>query len=381
MKKNLAISIPVFLAFVVMGFVDFVGVSVAYAGKELNLDKVTEQLIPFFTFIWFAILALPAGNWQSTYSKRLVLLSGVILTLIGCLLNFSVYTYVSVLIGFIFIGAGNTLIQVSCGPMLTEVYNPDKFSSGMSFGFFLKSLTALLGPVLAYFLAKTFGNWRYTFLIYVVFAAFTAILLYTNKVKENKPQHLPSFKTYLTLLKNPFFFIMFLGIVSIVGIDVGLITSLSGYFEDIYSLSAEDSSLVLSIYFISMMAGRFLGSILLRHFNTIQFLLYSSVLTLGFFLLFIFTKNLYLAYALIGLFGLTAANFFALVYAIAINKMPEHTNQISGLMIMGISGAAFAPLAMGTLNKLYGAQLSFGVVLAFIAFIIFSAVYAKFQRE
>jgi hypothetical protein len=56
--------------------------------------------------------------------------------------------------------------------------------------------------------------------------------------------------------------------------------------------------------------------------------------------------------------GLGFANIFPLVFAIAVKAMPEHTNELSGLMATAIlGGACLPPLMLGGRSQLRATQL------------------------
>ena len=46
---------PVFLTFIIMGFVDIVGVSTGYVQKDFDLSDSMAQFIPSMVFIWFFV--------------------------------------------------------------------------------------------------------------------------------------------------------------------------------------------------------------------------------------------------------------------------------------------------------------------------------------
>jgi fucose permease len=54
-----------------------------------------------------------------------------------------------------------------------------------------------------------------------------------------------------------------------------------------------------------------------------------------------------LAYGGIVLVGLGFANIFPLIFSITVDKMPERSNELSGLMISAILGGALIPPVMG----------------------------------
>jgi fucose permease len=69
------------------------------------------------------------------------------------------------------------------------------------------------------------------------------------------------------------------------------------------------------------------------------------------------------------LVGLGFANIFPLVFSMAVESMPEHTNELSGLMVTAIVGGAFVPPLTGFVADHSTVQLSFLVPLAAILYI------------
>ena len=62
----------------------------------------------------------------------------------------------------------------------------------------------------------------------------------------------------------------------------------------------------------------------------------------------------WLLYTGIALVGYGNSNIFSICFAQALNHDPEHKNEISGLMIMGLFGGTIFPLAMGYMSDCMG---------------------------
>jgi fucose permease len=72
--------------------------------------------------------------------------------------------------------------------------------------------------------------------------------------------------------------------------------------------------------------------------------------------------------------GLGFANIFPLVFSITVESMPEHTNELSGLMVTAIVGGAILPPLMGLVADHSTVQFSFVVPLAAILYITGTAL-------
>ena len=70
-KTNLYITLPVLMAFIIMGFVDLTGVITAYVQKDFQLSNDIAQLIPMMVFIWFFLLSVPTELFRIKLAKRI----------------------------------------------------------------------------------------------------------------------------------------------------------------------------------------------------------------------------------------------------------------------------------------------------------------------
>ena len=211
-KVNFRVMLPVLLSYIVMGFVDIVGVSTGFAKRDFDLSPEMAQLLPSMVFIWFFILSIPIGVVQHNIGKRKVLLFGILFTSLGMFLPFLQYSYPVLLVCFVFLGIGNTIIQVSSNPLLQDVVLKEKFSSYMSLSQFIKAISSLLGPVIVTFFVAQYDDWKLVFLVYGFTSVFVGLWLFITPVKETSSTFKATFRSTLSLLKEPFIASMVLAI-------------------------------------------------------------------------------------------------------------------------------------------------------------------------
>ena len=117
------------MAYIVMGFVDIVGVSTGYIKKDFELADKVAQFIPSMALVWFFFLSVPTGLLLEKYGKRIVLNFGMLVTGLGMLIPFLHYSFPVMLVAFIFLGIGNTIVQVSANPLLHDVVPAEKYTN------------------------------------------------------------------------------------------------------------------------------------------------------------------------------------------------------------------------------------------------------------
>jgi fucose permease len=383
-KVNMKQILPVFMSFIVMGFVDIVGVSVGYAQEDFQLTDSVAQLIPSMAFVWFFLLSVPTGILLDRFGKKRILNLGMGITGLGMALPMitylseSLYSFPLMLAAFILLGIGNTIVQVSANPLLHDVSPAVRFSSFMSLSQFIKAIVSLLGPIIATAMATAFGDWKLVFLVYAITSFLAVFWLYVTRIEETRTDKKPAtFSSCFRLLGNPLVLMMVLGIFLVVGSDVGMNSNIANYLQKNFDIGLKQASRGISIYFAALMISRFLGAVLLNFVKPKPFLILTTLLAIISLVGMILSPNALTGQIFIFLVGLGSGNLFPLIFSITVNKMPERVNEISGLMIMAVSGGAIIPPLMGLVSQHFGGTASIFVVVGCMVYILFAGLYAR----
>jgi MFS transporter, FHS family, L-fucose permease len=352
MKKQL----PVFLGFFVMGFVDVVGISTNYAKQDLHLKDSIANLLPLMVFMWFALFSVPTGVLMNRIGRRWTVLLGMGITLVALLIPLAAYHFDVLLIAFALVGIGNTILQVALNPLLTNVVAPQRLTSALTGGQLAKAVASFLGPVVAAAASAWFGNWKLIFFAFAAVTAFGAVWLGATSIREEKTVETrsSSWMDCLRLLKDPFIIKLVLGVVAIVGLDVGLNTTLPKFLMVRCHLPLEKAGLGTSLYFIARTAGSLAGIILLTKIKGRKFLVLSAITGALALTGLLFASPLWLLLIFIFILGLAVANVFPIIFGAALQRSPAQQNEVSGLLIMGVSGGAILLPMMGFISDARG---------------------------
>ena len=368
-KKGLTPVIAVFFGFFIMGFVDIVGIATNYVKIDFNLSNSLANTLPMIVFLWFAIFSIPAGILMGKIGRKNTVLFSLAITSVAMVIPFLVYNFTFVLVAFALLGISNTILQVSLNPLVASMFNQDRTASVLSTGQFVKSISSLLGPIIVGFSSVYFANWRATFILFAVISLISVLLLGFSKITQDvKINQQATFKSALSLLKLRYILFSFLGIILIVGLDVGINTTAPQLLMSKAGLEISRAGLGSSVYFIAKTLGTFLGAFMLLRTNPIKFLKISLVIAILSFAPLMMSTNLWVMLAAIFAIGLTCANVFSIIFSLALNKMPERSNEISALMIMGVSGGAIILPIQGVVNDAMGLLASLAVLLICLLF-------------
>lgn len=375
-KINISRISPVLMAFFVMSFVDLVGVGVDRVSKDMNLSATVAQLIPSAAFLWFFVLSVPVGVMQSRLGKKNMLNIGMGVTALGLLVPFLFYTFPMVLTGFALLGIGNTIVQVSANPLLVDVVPGNRASSFLSFSQFVKAVGSMIGAPLAAFFAARFGDWKILFLVFGVVSILAVLWLGTARIEETVTKgSKATFASSFRLLGNSFVLLMVLSIFLVVGVDVGFNSNSGQFLIKRFGIDQTAAESGRSIYFLGRMLGTFAGAILLTRISSGRFFMWTSVLGIICLTAIVLVKSAALAWVLVFLIGLAVANIWPLVFSIVIGRHPDKSNEISGLVMMAISGGAVIPLLVGWVSDISNIALGMTILIACMVYLWAVSVY------
>jgi fucose permease len=83
-----------------------------------------------------------------------------------------------------------------------------------------------------------------------------------------------------------------------------------------------------------------------------------------------------MAWGLVFLIGLAVANIFPLVFSITVERYPARTNEISGLMMMAISGGAVIPILIGWISDLSNVVYGMSILIVCMLYLFSVSIYS-----
>jgi len=363
-KNNFLKSTPIFLAFLVMGFGDVSGPLTSQLQTDFSLNNFQAGLVTFMAFIMFGLLSIPMGLYQDRKGRKHVLMLGLLAALMGMILPIlgNYESFILILGGLLFLGTGATLLQVAGNPIMRDVSPEGKYSRNLSFGQFVKAIGSLSGSLIPIMAARYWGlDWKLLFPIYGGVMLVVIVILFITKIEEQAVSEKPAtLKSCFGLLKNPYVLLMVIGIFLYVGSEVSMSAKLPNFLEAKFDYDIKEKGLFGTLFFfISLMTGRFLGGVILNWLSPKRFLVITSILSIvGIAGLFISSSQV-VAFVFIFVVGLGFANIFPLIFSMAVDALPERSNEISGLMVTAIIGGAFVPILFGLVADMAGLMAGF----------------------
>lgn len=379
-------ALPILFGFFVMGFCDVVGISTSYMKEAFGLSEWAAGFIPSMVFFWFLLFSVPAAIVMNKIGRKKTVQVSNIITIIGMLIPlFFAHSLFAYLAAFVLLGVGNTILQVSLNPLLTNVVKGDALTSTLTVGQVVKAVCSFLGPILAGLAATYLGNWMYIFPFYAAITVISSTWLLVTRIPTEEPaKEVASIAGTFALLKDKTIFLLFLGIVFVVGTDVGMNTVTPKLLLERVGLDLRAAGIGSSVYFLCRTAGALIGSILLVKMAPVSYFKIHILLALVAIGALFFIPGQIAILILVGVIGYACSSIFPIIYGIAITARPDKANEISGLMITGVCGGAVVPPLMGFATEQIDSQVgSLAVItlcICYLTYLAFGLKTAKNER-
>ena len=380
---------PILAGFFVMGFGDIIGTVMIQVKNECaaHADQIS-WLMPIFAYCWFLVISIPTGILCGRLGRKNAVMISLAVTLAAMLMPLAAsaerwYLYVA---AFALIGIGNTIIQAALPALLSNVVAKDQITSRISLGQFVKALCAALTPVFVYLTATALGNWKLLFPLYGGLTIVCAIWLMVTKIPDERKvevdggggqRNLTTFASCFAMMKNPYVAAMTVGILFSVGADVGFSVAIPEYLKNVYRVDLNRAGMGPTVYFVAKTIAAVLGAIVFAKVSAAK--CFPWCMGIGILataaIPFVGTPIAFLV--CIFIVALMTANSFGMCMGLAIDKVPEKTNEITALMVMAIVGGGIVSALLGVAQRAFGAVGIVAVLIACIAYLFLLGVFAN----
>ncbi|MDC8747087.1 L-fucose:H+ symporter permease [Xanthomonas campestris] len=371
--------------------------------KAFELSDLQAGLVQSAFYLGYFVFAMPAAMFMRRYSYKAAVVLGLLLYACGAFLFYpaaQVHTYWLFLLALFVIASGLAFLETTANPLVTvlgpadgaarrlnlaQAFNPLGSITGVLVGqHFIFSgvehtpaeLAAMAPAAREAFFATESSAVQMPYLIIGVVVVLWAILIALVRFPTGDSgvgAAAPKRAKFGELLRNRLFVFSVVAQFFYVGAQVGIWSYLIRYLQDAVPGTPEKSAATyLTISLVLFMAGRFIGTALLRYlapakllasFATINLLLCAVAIALP---------------GWTGLYALVAASvfmsvMFPTIFALGLDGMHDDARKLgSSLLVMAIIGGALLTALMGAVSDMAGIHwamvvpgVCFGVILLF----------------
>ena len=381
--------------FFMMGFITCMNdILIPHLKDIFDLTYVQAMLIQFCFFTAYAIMSIPMGYLVGKIGYKNGVISGFVLTAIGCLLFYPAagsHSYATFLGALFILASGVTLLQVAGNPYVTLLSKPGKESATLTLVQAFNSLGTTIAPQIGAFLiladatqtvskAEQISSVQIPYLglagLLIILAVFVKMIRLpdANKIAEEESEHNYDGKHSVWQYRHLVFGAA--GIFCYVGAEVSigsLLVSVLGYLKGMDHSSAAK---YLSFYWGGAMVGRFLGSAIMAKIAPNRYLAFNATAAVALLGVSMLAGK---ASADIAMWALLAIGFFnsimfPTIFSLATKGLGRFTSSASGVLCTAIVGGAVVPVIQGWAADTYGLMISFVVSAICYVYIVFFAI-------
>ena len=383
-----ALSVVIVVCFLI-GFVTTMNNSmIEFCKNAFNLNETQSQLVNTAFYGAYA-LSIPFGLMMNKIGYKATLVLGLAVVGIGFIINFicinsSLNSNVSsiywMFLSCMFIVAlGIVMLQLVANPYVMVLGTPERGAFRMTLSQALNSVATTVAPI--FILNIVLGgkdakdavpsDIPYPYLGLGIFTLILCVILYFLKLpninEEEQAAESGEQKKYKSsVFAYPHVWLGALAIFMYMGLEIGIPSMLPAYFKTDPSLgSATD---FLWMYWGGMMVGRFIGAAVLSKFKpriilTVCLICGALCVAISFLL-----NGMAAVYSML-LAGLFHSVMWPLIFNLGLQELGPHTKAASGIINIGVIGAATLPLLMGRVVDNPALGVGYAIAMMFIYYI------------
>jgi FHS family L-fucose permease-like MFS transporter len=372
--------------------------------KACQLTDLQSSYVDSASYMAYFLLAIPAGLFMRRFGYKGGILLGLLLVAGGAFLLYpasSVRSYAFILLSLFVLFSGSAFLETAANPYITVLGDPEGATQRINFSQSFNGLAAFLAPLvggtfilsgktltpvqeramsaaqLNTYLNKEAAAVQLPYAIIALVVLSVAFLLYKTHVPEihdedEDNQGRSLLQRIGELLKKKqvrtgafaeFFY---------VGAQAGVLSFFIRFSERIAGMEEKSAAYLLSLSLLGFMAGRFIGTALMRAFNPVKLLAGYCVINIGLLILSVSAHGSFSVYTLMCV-AFFMSIMFPTIFSLGIRGLGSETKLGSSLLIMGIVGGAVIPPIMGKVSDLTSIRYAYLVPVICFAYILYFA--------
>jgi len=374
------------------------GILIPHLKKACQLSNSQSTLIDVAIFFAYFLMAIPAGMILKKWGYKNGIIAGLILAGIGALLFLPAAnsrTYELFLLALFVIGCGITILETAANPYAAILGDAKGASTRLNLGAAINGLAVFIAPLIgsafifsginhsADELAAMTEPARLAYLDgesaavktpYIFIAAgflFVALLFFFFKLPEVKDESKTAkLSEFIRAFRHKHLKWAVIAQFAYVGAQVCVTSFFVRMAMKYGGVDEKTAGYYLgTIYGVSFLAGRFIGTGLTRYFSSERLLTVFSIIAAILCCLAMATHGKIIIYSL-GAMGFFMSIMFPTIFALGLVGLDKETKIGGSLLVMAIVGGAVLPYIMGRIIDAFNDNIQIGYIVPLICFLV-----------
>ena len=408
-KKLFAVGLITSLFFVWGFALNLNPILIPHLKKACQLTDLQSSLVDSASYIGYFVMAIPAGLFMKKFGYKGGIILGLTLCAVGAFLFYpaaSVRSYAFFLSALFIIACGLAFLETAANPYITALGDPESAAFRLNFaqsfnglaasaapyigGMVILSATsltakqesAMLPAQLNEYLNKEASTVQVPFLIIGAVVLILAVVLYKTSLPEIVEEEEDSVvalaensfsKRLTSLFKEKNLMRGVLAQFFYVGAQVCVSSFFIRFAGRVAGIEQQLASKFLAVALAGFMAGRFIGTFLMKFINPVKLLAIYSIINIFLVALAVVLHGKFSVYALMGV-EFFMSIMFPTIFSLSIRGLGAKTKLGSSLVIMAIVGGAVFPPILGLVSDITNIQTAYLVPAACFVFVFYFAM-------
>ncbi|MBC7947383.1 MAG: L-fucose:H+ symporter permease [Chitinophagaceae bacterium] len=374
------------------------GILIPHLKKACQLNNSQSTLIDVAIFFAYFLMAIPAGMILRKWGYKKGIIAGLIVAGIGALMFLPAAnsrTYELFLLALFVIGCGITILETAANPYAAVLGDPKGASTRLNLGAAINGLAVFIAPLIgSAFIFSGINHTaeeltamteveRLTYLDmesasvktpYMFIAGgflLVAILFFFFKLPEVKDESRTArFSDFIRAFRHKHLTWAVIAQFAYVGAQVCVTSFFVRMAMKYGGVDEKTAGFYLgTIYGISFLAGRFIGTGLTRFFSSERLLLTFSIIAAALCCVAMLSHGKVIIYSL-GAMGFFMSIMFPTIFALGLVGLDKETKIGGSLLVMAIVGGAVLPYIMGRIIDAFNDNIQIGYIVPLICFLV-----------
>lgn len=370
--------------------------------KACQLSDTQSALIDFSVYLGYFVIAIPAGLFMHRFGYKKGILFGLLLYAIGDLLFIpaaSDRNYLLFLAALFVIASGATFLETVANPYIAILGDRDSSEQRLNFAQSFNGLGAVVAPLIGTnfilsgvehskqelaamsanhqldaYLQSEANTVKLPFLIFACIVILVGLFFVATKLPEVKEPDADTHSTKFSFKIFKYSHVKWAVVAQFfyVGAQVGVGSFFIRFSRFVLDMPEKEAGRIWAyVAMVGFMAGRFIGTFLMRYIKPAKLLSLYAVINILLLTVALTTKGTTAVYAVVAV-PFFMSIMFPTIFALGIKDLGEETKLASSFLVMSIIGGAFTPLLMGFISDKTGSmQIAYIVPLACFAVVLF----------
>ncbi len=373
------------------------GILIPHLRKALQLTNTQSTFVDTAVYLAYFLTAIPAGLILNKFGYKKGIIAGLLVFSLGAFLFIpaaNTRTFEVFLLGLFIIGCGLTILETAANPYATKLGDPEGATTRLNLAQSFNGLAAFLAPMIGTlfilsgkeyseselslmpqvdkiaYLTSEAASVKLPYMILGGFLLILAVVFMILKFPEFKEESKTNTSGSIgQALKQKHLVWAVIAQFFYVGAQVCVTSFFIRMAISGGGVDEKTAGYYLGVYGLLFMAGRFIGTIIMRYIQPAKLLTIYALLCilLSFITIYADGKNVVLA---LGGLGFFMSIMFPTIFSLGIKDLNENTKPASSLIVMSIIGGAIFPVIMGKIIDNSGDDIQKGYIVPLLCFFV-----------